>query len=100
VLILPIALCVDYGLRAPDPERTFKAVLLPALPVLISPLWFFLWLRWARTNLMAICFVWWIYAIWREIQRLRVNRNSGEPISSSSNIPSSSSSNPQPEAVP
>jgi len=99
VLILPIALCVDYGLRAPDPERTLKAVLLPALPVLISPLWFFLWLRWARTNLMAICLVWWIYAIWREIQRLRVNRNSGELISSSSNIPSSSPSNPQPEAI-
>ncbi len=98
LLILPIALLADHCLRAPNPRRTFSAVFLPALPVLISPLWFFLWLRWARTNLMAICFIWWIYAIWREIQRLREGRSSGELISSS-NAPGSSPSNTQPEPV-
>ena len=70
LLILPLALVVNYGLSAPDPAQTLRRLLLPASPLLVSPLWFFLWIYWARTNLMAIFLLWWFYAIWRESQRI------------------------------
>ena len=71
LLVLPIALLVDYSLRAREPRRAFKALFVPALPLLISPLWFVLWLRWERNNLMAIFLLWWLYLIWKEIRRVR-----------------------------
>ena len=66
LLLVPIAVCVDHALCSANSARTLKALFLPALPLLISPLWFFLWLWWGRTNLMAIPLLCWIYVIWRE----------------------------------
>ncbi len=68
LLILPLALLVNYCLLQPGAEPKWKTIFLPALPLLISPLWFFLWLGWFRTNLMAIFLLWWFFAIWREIR--------------------------------
>jgi Glycosyltransferase family 87 len=71
LLILPLALLLDYAhtLRGPNAIEALKSLLLPALPLLISPLWFFFWLRWERTNLMAIFLLWWVFAIRRESLR-------------------------------
>ena len=67
LLILPLALLVDYCLLQAGAEPRWK-MFLPAVPLLISPLWFFLWLGWFRTNLMAFFLLWWLFAIWREIR--------------------------------
>lgn len=64
LLLLPLAIIVDDCLKG----STSKFILLPALPLLVSPLWFVLWLYWWRTNLIAIFLLWWIYAIWRELR--------------------------------
>ena len=74
LLILPIALIVNHWLGALSelpPART--RLILPCLPLLISPLWFLLWRRWERINLMAIFLLWWLFAIRREIERIRGN---------------------------
>lgn len=70
LLILPLALVADYCMqqwaerRMPSPS-----LFLPAMPLLLSPFWFFLWMRWQRVNLMAIFLLWWFFAIRREILR-------------------------------
>ena len=43
-----------------------KAILAPALPLLVSPLWFFLWMRWHRINVMALFLLWWLFAMMAE----------------------------------
>jgi hypothetical protein len=76
LLVLPIALLADYCLGGFEglPGATTRLVL-PAVPLLLSPLWFLLWRRWERMNLMAIFLLWWLYAIRRET--LRVAENPG-----------------------
>jgi hypothetical protein len=68
LLILPLALLVDYCLLQAGAAPKWKTMFLPAVPLLISPLWFFLWLGWFRTNLMATFLLWWFFAIVREIR--------------------------------
>jgi hypothetical protein len=68
LLILPLALLVDFCLLQAGAEPKWKTMFLPAVPLLISPLWFFLWLAWFRTNLMAIFLLWWFFVIVREIR--------------------------------
>lgn len=66
LLVLPLALVADYCLGGSVglPEATRRLVL-PAVPLLVSPLWFLLWRQWERMNLMAIFLLWWLYAIGR-----------------------------------
>jgi hypothetical protein len=72
LLVLPIALVANYCLGELSGQRAAKmALILPAVPLLVSPLWFFLWLRWQRTNLMAISLLWWLFAVRHEIFRRR-----------------------------
>lgn len=67
LLIVPLVLVVDYVA-----EKTWKSSLLvPVIPLLISPLWFFLWLRWERINVMAFFLIWWLLAIRGEIVRTK-----------------------------
>lgn len=67
LLALPLALIVNSYLREKSPPN----ILLPAIPLMISPLWFFLWMRWERINLIALCLLWWLLAIEHEILRKR-----------------------------
>ena len=69
MLIVPLALVADHCFG--DAQSGKWKLLLPAVPLLISPLWFFLWLRWERVNLMAVFLVWWLFAIMREMLRMR-----------------------------
>lgn len=72
LLVLPLALVSDYWLReVPGPAQARLSIILPAVPLLISPLWFFLWMRWERINLIAVFLLWWIAAIGEEIWRTR-----------------------------
>lgn len=68
LLVLSLVLVADYCVRAltSEPRRKF-AVLLPVLPVLVSPLWIVLWLAAGAVNLMAFPLLWWTWAIAREL---------------------------------
>lgn len=70
LLVLSLVLIADYCLRTPQPRpgRRF-ALLYPALPILISPLWLVLWLSAGHLNLMAIPLVWWVWEIGQELSR-------------------------------
>lgn len=70
LLVVPLALVAEYVA-----EQTSRASLfVPVIPLLISPLWFFLWLRWERINVMAFFLVWWLFAIRSEILRTRTSK--------------------------
>jgi hypothetical protein len=66
LLVLPLVLVLDYCVQTPTRSRRF-ALLLPVLPLLLSPLWIVLWLAAGRVNLMAIPLLWWAWKIGREI---------------------------------
>jgi hypothetical protein len=73
LLVLPLALLADYC-AAHWPERhAMRALLTPVVPLLISPLWILVWIRWGRLNLVAILLLWWVYAMRHELLRLKVN---------------------------
>ncbi len=71
LLILPLALVADYLAVSAPKQRSTLNLVLPAIPLLVSPLWFFLWLRWERINVMAFFLLWWLFAIRGEIMRTR-----------------------------
>ena len=75
LLILPFVLLTYYcqSFLAKEPGRRL-ALLLPALPMLISPLWIVLWLASAKVNLMAIPLLLWAWEIGREISQLAPSR--------------------------
>ncbi len=76
LLMLALVLVADYWLRElPMQRRKNLSLVVPAVPLLISPLWFFLWMRWERINLIAIFLVWWVFAIRKEILRSTANAN-------------------------
>jgi hypothetical protein len=68
LLVLPLVLLADYSLQElrQEPRRRL-ALLLPVLPVLISPLWIVLWLACGAVNLMAIPLLWWAWEIGKEL---------------------------------
>jgi len=70
LLILPVALVADDCLL--EPRKTLAAtrrLFVPLIPVLISPLWFFLWMRWEHINLMTPFLLCWLYVIRQETVR-------------------------------
>jgi glycosyl transferase family 87 len=68
LLVLPLVLIADYCLRtSSENTRRKSSLLLPVLPVLISPLWIALWLVGGAANLMAIPLLWWVWEIGREV---------------------------------
>jgi len=71
LLALPIALVIDHVLResAGSPKQRL-ALILPILPLLLSSLWFYLWMRWVHINVIAIFVFWWLYAMRKEILQM------------------------------
>lgn len=76
LLLLPLILLADYGWTSllDSPGRKV-ALLIPALPLLISPLWFVLWLENSKINLMAIPLLWSVWQISREAGRVARSQN-------------------------
>jgi len=82
LLVLPIALAVDHLLReSTEPYAQRIALILPILPLLLSSLWFYLWLRWEHINVIAIFILWWLCAIGKEILRMRVRAGAPTTVS-------------------
>jgi hypothetical protein len=69
LLILPLTLVADYCLRELRGSRRSMWIILPAVPLLINPLWFFLWMGLHRINLIALFLIWWLFAIRGEVLR-------------------------------
>ena len=69
LLILPLMLTTNYCLHPPRRPGGRFTLLLPVLPVLISPLWIVLWLVGGEVNLMAIPLLWWALKIGKELSR-------------------------------
>jgi hypothetical protein len=70
LLLVPLAVVADYYMRLSPVERKASAgIIFPILPLLISPVWFYLWMGWERINLIALFLVWWLFAIRKEILR-------------------------------
>jgi len=66
LLVLALVLLADYCLcRRGLGWRS--ALLLPALPLLVGPLWMLLWLWMAQVNLITIPLLWWVWEIAREL---------------------------------
>src|SRR5579862_97620 len=68
LLVLPALLIADHCWHTP-PRRTGGkwALLYPLFPLLISPVWFVLWLVTGNINLIAILLLWWLWKLSREI---------------------------------
>lgn len=82
LLLLPLVLITDEYLQTSPGERPARlSLLFPVLPLLISPLWFFLWMGWEHINLIAIFLLWWEFAIRREI--LKMGPRSSAPVGAS-----------------
>lgn len=79
LLVLPLAFVAEHSFSDSTEKTPAAALFVPAIPLLISPLWFFLWMRLGRINLMAIFLLWWFFAIRNEIMRSRSGRG-GAPI--------------------
>ena len=71
LLVLPLLLLADYCRSfLADAPHGKRALLIPVLPILLSPLWLLLWLGVGRVNVMAIPLLWWAWAIGRKISRV------------------------------
>jgi hypothetical protein len=72
LLILPMTLVADYWMTAPRDNSWSRAIgIFPAAVISLSPLWFFLWMRWERINLMTFFLLWWFFAIRKEVLELQ-----------------------------
>ena len=69
LLAIPLAIMLRYQLDG----RMRRTLLLPIVPLLISPLWFLIGMYWHNFNLVAIFLVWWLFAIRSELIRRRAN---------------------------
>jgi hypothetical protein len=68
LLVLPLVLIADYCFRRPPRQQGDNfALLYPAAPMLISPLWLVLWLAVGHLNLMAVPLLWWVWEIGRKL---------------------------------
>ena len=66
LLLLPLVLIADCCLNPTAGAPRFN-LLVPTLPLLISPLWMVLWLVTGRVSLMAIPLLWWTLKIGGEL---------------------------------
>lgn len=72
LLVLPIALAIDHVIHeSTEPSAQRFALILPILPLLLSSLWFYLWMRWVHINVIAIFIAWWLYAMRKVILRTK-----------------------------
>ena len=72
LLILPLGLVVDYWLTTPRHDMWSRAMaIFPAAVICLSPVWFFLWMRWEKINLMGFLLLWWFFAVRNEVLGLQ-----------------------------
>jgi hypothetical protein len=71
LLVLPAALTADYCVCRPTPGAGKLVgrfgLLLPVLPLLVSPLWLVLWIAKGAISLMVIPLLWWVWEIGQKL---------------------------------
>lgn len=65
LLVLPLAVMLREGLTGLVRVR----LLLPIVPLLISPFWFLIGMYWKNFNVIAIFLLWWLFALRHELLR-------------------------------
>jgi hypothetical protein len=65
LLVLPLAVTFREGLTGLVRPR----LLLPLVPLLISPFWFLIGMYWQNFNVIAIFLLWWLFALRHEMLR-------------------------------
>lgn len=65
LLVLPLAVILREGLTGLVRVR----LLLPIVPLLISPFWFLIGMYWKNFNVIAIFLLWWLFALRHELLR-------------------------------
>jgi hypothetical protein len=70
LLVLPIVLLAEH-LRSEGQQKSVATVrlFLPAIPLMIGPLWIILWLVIGRVNLIVIPMLWWVWEIGQYMAR-------------------------------
>jgi Glycosyltransferase family 87 len=68
-LVLPLAIVAGECLQKDRACR--MSLIIPAIPLLVSPLWFLLAMKWERLNVIAVLLLWWVFAIRQQVLRLR-----------------------------
>ncbi len=81
LLVLPLALIADYCTKNAKNRAARTWLLLPAIPLLISPLWFFLWMSWVHINVIAIFLIWWMLSITQELTRIQTGHPTAQAVS-------------------
>ena len=83
LLILPLALVADYWLTTPRHDAWSRVIsIFPTAVICLSPVWFFLWMRWERINLMAFFLLWWFFAIRSDAMGMRFKREATKLLAS------------------
>jgi hypothetical protein len=93
LLLLAVVITGDYCVRNLSGTSERLAVLLPIAPLLISPLWFWPWLKWQRINVVAAFLLLWLYFIRREVLRRRALSEVLSPPSFAAAAPQPASAN-------
>ena len=65
LLVLPLAVILREGLTGLVRAR----LLLPIVPLLISPFWFLIGMYWQSFNVIAVFLLWWLFALRHELLR-------------------------------
>jgi hypothetical protein len=75
LLVLPLAVMLREALT--EPVRT--RLLLPVVPLLLSPFWFLIGMYWLNFNVIAIFLLWWLYTLRNELLRRRETAPAMQP---------------------
>ena len=65
LLVVPLAVMLREEITGPMPA----GLLLPILPLLISPFWFLIGMHWQNFNVIAMLLLWWLFATRHELLR-------------------------------
>ncbi len=81
LLVLPLAIVADYFLHGQiDKMRPRIGLWGPALLLCVSPIWFFLWMKWEHLNLIAALLLWLYLGIRSEIAVLKKAKSEASPL--------------------
>ena len=73
LLVLPLVLLTDICFQRKQAPFLNFDLILPITPLLVSPLWMYLWLGVGKVNLVTLPLLWWVWKIGREFPREELN---------------------------
>lgn len=80
LLAVPVAVVAGEAAERFD-TRASRSLLVPVVPLLISPLWFAIGMYWHHFNLIAIVLLAWLFGMRKELSRRAQNEGVAQPVS-------------------